>query len=315
MIDIVTIGETMVNFIPDQRGYLRYAKNFSMKIAGAESNVAIGVAKLGHSSGWISKLGKDEFGEIILKELRSEGVDVSSVIQTSNNPTGVMFKQFSIQNETNVMYYRSNSAASTLGLNDIDIDYLKKARIIHISGVTPMLSETCKEAIYSILDFAEKFKIPVSFDPNIRLKLMDKDEAKACLYPFLEKSDIVMLGQGEAELLLGLKNPEEIIYKLRDLGVKKIAIKMGDKGAVVADSKTIVNIPLVKTVLVDTVGAGDAFNSGFLTGLIEKRSIEECGNMGALMGALAVSTNGDTEGLISREDFDHLYYHKNIIYR
>lgn len=315
MLDLVTIGETMVAFMPDEKEYIRYARSFGKKTAGAESNVAVGIAKLGHKSGWISKLGKDEFGEFILRELRGEGVDTSEVIKTSDYPTGLMFKQFSAGNETSVFYYRKNSAASTISVDDINMEYIKKSKIIHISGITPALSDSCRETIEFIVNEASNNNVIVSFDPNIRLKLWNKDAAKACLTGILVKSNVVLTGLEECEILLNTVDIGEIIKILRGYGVNRIAIKLGSKGAVVADDKNVYEIPSFKVEVVDNIGAGDAFDAGFLCGVIEGKAIETCGRMGALMGAFAVSSYGDVEGLPDRERFDNALNNKNIIYR
>ena len=112
MPQIVTVGETMAAFTPGSTGFLRYVKNYEMRIAGAESNLAIGVSKLGHSAGWISCLGKDEFGEFVQNSIRAEGVDTSRVVFDPEYRTGIMFKQVRNASETSVFYYRENSAAS-----------------------------------------------------------------------------------------------------------------------------------------------------------------------------------------------------------
>lgn len=315
MLDLITIGETMVAFMPEKKEFIRYAHNFEKKTAGAESNVAIGISKLGHKSGWISKLGKDEFGEFIIRELRGEGVDTSNVVKTNAYPTGIMFKQFNTGSETSVFYYRKNSAASKLTKDDIDENYIKQAKIVHISGITPALSKECKETIDYIISIAEKNNIIVSFDPNIRLKLWTKEEAKKSLIGILEKSQVILIGIEEAEILLGEKEPYAVINKLRNMGIEKIAIKIGSKGAIVADTKDVFEIPVVKVKVVDNIGAGDAFNSGFLSGIIEQKSIKECGKMGVLMGAFAVSSFGDVEGLPDREQFDKIMNNSQEIYR
>ncbi len=315
MLDLITIGETMVAFMPDEKELIRYARSFGKKTAGAESNVAIGTAKLGLKSGWFSKIGKDEFGEFILRELRGEGVDTSRVIQTAEYPTGIMFKQFGFNHETSVFYYRKNSAASTLTIADLDEDYIKQAKILHLSGITPALSESCKATTNYLVDFAKKNHISISFDPNIRLKLWSKEEAVACLYDILVKSDIVLLNISEAKILLGTDDVPIIIEKLRGFGTEKIAVKLGSKGAVVADREKIYQCPQFDTVVVDNIGAGDAFNSGFLCGVIEGKDTEMCGKMGSMMGALAVSSYGDVEGLPNREQLENYLNHTHQIYR
>ena len=124
MPQIVTVGETMAAFTPGSTGFLRYVKNYEMRIAGAESNLAIGVSKLGHSAGWISCLGRDEFGEFVRNSIRAEGVDTSRVVFDPEYRTGIMFKQVRNASETSVFYYRENSAASHMHPRILDVDYL-----------------------------------------------------------------------------------------------------------------------------------------------------------------------------------------------
>lgn len=315
MLDLVTLGETMVAFIPEEKEYIRYAKTFEKKTAGAESNVAIGIAKLGHKAGWISKVGKDELGEFVIREVRGEGVDTSYVGRSIDAPTGVMFKQVLAGNETSVNYYRKNSAASTLSPEDIDIDYLTSAKILHISGVTPALSESCKETINYVVDKAKEKGVIVSFDPNIRLKLWSKEAAKETLKPLLAKSDIVLTGLDEGEILLGINDGQALIEELLSLGIRQVAVKLGADGALVGDETGIYKIEATKVTVVDNIGAGDAFSAGFLSGVIEGKSIQECGAMGCLMGAFAVSSFGDIEGLPDREAFERKRNKTKDIYR
>lgn len=315
MLDLVTLGESMVAFIPDEKGYISYATTFGKKLAGAESNVAVGVSKLGHKSGWISKLGKDELGRFALREVRGEGVDTSCVICTEDAKTGVMFKQVLPGNETSVTYYRSDSAASTMCPSDIDVEYVKSAKILHISGVTPALSKSCRDTVNYVVDIAKENGMIISFDPNIRLKLWSKEEARECLVPILAKSDIVLTGLDEGEILLGINDSDKLIAKLLEMGVSTVAVKMGGEGALVADKTGTYKIEPTKVNVVDNIGAGDAFSAGFLTGVIENRSLYECGRMGALMGAFAVSSYGDVEGLPDRETFDRKLNNIADVYR
>lgn len=316
MLDLVTIGETMVSFVPKDGESIRYSTTFGRKVAGAESNVAIGIAKLGKKSGWISKLGNDEFAEIILRELKAEGVDVSRV-KKSDKPTGLMFKQFNcgLNNETSVTYYRDNSAARTLGPLDIPEDYVKNSRLIHLTGITTVLSESCNDAIHYLFKLAKKNNIPISFDPNIRQKLWDPIKDKQNISNLVKNADIVLLGLSEATLLFDLDDADKIINLLRENGVKKIALKNGEHGAIVADEQTIYKIPAVSVKVVDSVGAGDAFNSGFLFGLLENNDIKKCGEIGSILGASAVSSYGDIEGLPDYTQLMDMLNNRQHVYR
>ncbi len=312
---VITIGESLVAFLPNAHTKLRYVQQFSKVVVGAESNVAVGLSKLGHPTGWVSKVGSDEFGQFIVRELRAEGVDTSRVLISDEGPSGIMFKQFSANLASQVFYYRKGSAASTLRSSELDWEYLKQARILHLSGITPALSKSCRDVVYEVFAFAKKEGILVCFDPNIRRKLWSEEEARHTLQPLLAQADIVLLGEDEGQVLLQTGDRYRIADILLGNGAKAIGIKRGEQGAYVADGCGGFDISPYPVTVVDTIGAGDAFNAGFLAGILEKEPIQQCGRMGALMGALAVSSIGDVEGLPERKSFDELLQNEKEIDR
>ena len=170
MPECLTLGETMAAFTPDRMGPLRYVQNYGIRVAGAESNTAVGLAKLGVSAAWVSRLGADEFGQYIRNQLRAEGVDCSGVKFDLDHRTGVMFKQTS-SGETSVFYYRADSAASHLDPRDLDEGTIRGCRILHLSGITPVLSESCRRTVEAAIEMAKRNGVKISFDPNIRKKL------------------------------------------------------------------------------------------------------------------------------------------------
>ena len=314
MPEFVTFGETMAVFVPQDMGSLKYSKNFGLDYAGAESNTAIGIAKLGHTAGWLSALGDDELGEFVLSAIRAEGVDTSRVIRDEKHRTGLMIKQFS-SGETEVFYYRDNSAASHFGVENIPYDYLKNTKIIHLTGITPVLSQNCMSAVGAIVDFAKKYNILLSFDANIRKKLWKNNDYTEMILRLLFASDIALLGLDEAETLLKTKNPEEIIRCLISKGVKMIALKDGANGAIVADDKNIIKISPYMCKPIDPIGAGDGFNAGFLAGVLQNRDIKMCGEMGAIAGAMATETKGDVTGYPSEKQMEQRLLNEEKIYR
>ena len=211
MPQIVTVGETMAAFTPGSTGFLRYVKNYEMRIAGAESNLAIGVSKLGHSAGWISCLGRDEFGEFVRNSIRAEGVDTSRVVFDPEYRTGIMFKQVRNASETSVFYYRENSAASHMHPRILDEDYLAQADVIHLTGITPVLGDSCRETVLAAMDLAGKHKKLISFDPNIRRKLWKDRDFVPMLRDMMFRAHIVLLGADEAEALLGVSEAGRIM--------------------------------------------------------------------------------------------------------
>ncbi|MBU3075777.1 sugar kinase [Clostridium estertheticum] len=300
--DVITFGESMVLFGPDSSGPLRYVQNFNKSIAGAESNVAIALAKLGHQVGWFSKLGDDEFGRYIQTTIRGEGVDVSKVIFEPGKSTGILFKERFMHSNPNVYYYRKGSAASTLRPEEIDAAYIKNTKILHITGITPALSESCKKTLFKAIEIAKSNNVLVSFDPNIRLKLWNQEEAVPVLLEIAKHSDIIFPGIDEGEMLLGLTKPEDIALAFMKMGCKIVAVKLGKEGCYVTDSvnKLYVNSYICENPQ-DTVGAGDGFAAGFLSGMLNKLDLRVCAEYANGVGAMAVLVKGDMEGYPNNE--------------
>src|ERR671934_1813319 len=165
-LDVVTFGEVLALFAPTTAEPLRYARQFELRWGGAECNFAIALTRLGLRCGWQSLLGDDELGRLILQGARGEGVDVSRVRLVAGHPTGLYLKQF-VAGTTQVFYYRKGSAASTLGPEDLDLDYFKSARWLHLTGITPALSASCRAAVERAFELAADYSLSVSFDPNL----------------------------------------------------------------------------------------------------------------------------------------------------
>lgn len=295
--ECVTFGESMVLFNPDSTGPLRYVHNFNKSIAGAESNVAIALARLGHEVGWFSKLGDDEFGRYIKAVIRGEGVDVSRISIDSERSTGLLFKERFAHVNPNVYYYRKNSAASNITIEDLDLDYIKSAKILHVTGITLALSNTARETVYKAIEVAKSNNVLISFDPNIRLKLWNIEEAKPIIMDIMKMTDIVFPGKEEGKLLLGTDEPKEIGRFFLNMGCKIVATKLGKEGCYIASRE---NEELVAGYIVekpeDTVGAGDGFAAGFLSGILRNLNLRECGQLANAVGAMATLVRGDMEG-------------------
>ncbi len=307
IMDVISIGETMVLFTPITMGKMRYANQFTSRIAGAETNTLIGLSRLGHRTGWISQLGKDEFGTQILTTTKGEGIDVSQVTIDEKAPTGVFFKEIINQDNVNIYYYRKHSAASQLTPKQVNKDYIAKAKYLYISGITPALSPSCKETIYHAINIAKENEVKVVFDPNLRRKLWSESEARETLLSISGKSDIVLPGIGECEFLFGTQDYKQASDSFHALGTETVVIKLGDKGAYYSSNagkeKGYVEGFSVKMV-VDPVGAGDGFAAGVLSGLLDHLTIGEAVKRGCAIGAMVCSVNGDIEGLPDREELN-----------
>ncbi|GGH88054.1 2-dehydro-3-deoxygluconokinase [Pullulanibacillus pueri] len=301
--DVVTLGESMVLFTPETPGYMRYASTFTSKIAGAESNVAVGLARLGHHVGWFSRLGADEFGKKIFTFLRGEGVDVSKALFDGEAPTGLYFKEMVTDEEINVYYYRGNSAASRLSPEDLDEAYIAGARYLHLTGITPALSASCRETVFKAIDIAKQKGVTVVFDPNLRRKLWSEEEARRVLLDIVSKADIVLPGISEGEFLFGKDQPEDMAKKFIECGPSSVVLKLGAEGAYYYSKHEgegyVPGFPIKR--VVDPVGAGDGFAAGFLSGLLERLPFEKAVQRGAAIGAIVTTFSGDVEGLPDRK--------------
>ncbi|WMJ88570.1 sugar kinase [Anaerocolumna sp. MB42-C2] len=314
--DLVTIGETMVSFVPKGFNSIQYGADFSMRIAGAESNTAIGIRKLGHSAGWISRVGKDEFGQFVLRMIRAEDIDTTQVTTDNDHKTGIMFKSTSPSNETRVSYYRDLSAATYLEPSLINKSYIANAKILHITGITPILSKSCYETLRYAITTARANHTLVSFDPNIRFKLWKNQDHSDMMKELISLSDILLIGREEADFLF-YSNQIDTIFEMifSSYNLQYVAIKDGSRGAWAADKTHTHFIPAVKCKSIDPIGAGDAFNAGFLSGLLDNLDLNTCGRLGGIAGAYATTTFGDIEGLLSKEEMLDILNNKTVVTR
>ncbi|QZT35517.1 sugar kinase [Caldalkalibacillus thermarum TA2.A1] len=287
----------MVLFGSDRPVPLEYTYQFYKQIGGAESNVAIGLARLGHQVGWFSKLGKDPFGRFIEKFIRGEGVDTSRCIYTDQAPTAVFFKEKLNPKNINVYYYRKGSAASLLRADDLDEAYITSAKMLHLSGITPALSSSAKETVYRAIEMAKAKGVKVVFDPNIRLKLWSLEESKPVLLDLIRQADIVLPGVEEGQLITGEEDPEKIVDALRAHGQQIFVVKMGARGAYYDNGQEKGYVPVFKAEVVDPVGAGDGFAAGVISGLLRGWTMQEAVRLGNAVGAMVVGVSGDVEGL------------------
>ncbi|WP_042143555.1 sugar kinase [Paucisalibacillus sp. EB02] len=304
--DVITLGESMVLLSPDSNGPLRYINRFNKMIGGAESNVAVALTRLGHRVGWVSKLGKDEFGIYIRNVIRGEGVDTSQVLFDENYSTGVFFKERTVGRDPNIYYYRHNSAASKLSAEDIVPSYFQQAKFVHLTGITAALSSTSKEAIKRVVNLVKRNENQyLVFDPNIRLKLWSEEEAQEVLNDIAKECDIVMPGIDEGKLLTGESEPEKIAQFYLEKGTSLVVVKLGAKGAYFATQSEDGYVPgfPVKEI-VDTVGAGDGFAAGVISGLLRGWNYYDSIRLGNRIGARALSVEGDFEGYPYWDEID-----------
>lgn len=316
MPEVITLGETMVVFDSTYAGPLRYANEYTCHTGGAESTVATGVCKMGHTAGWISRLGADEFGELIKKVFRGEGVDVSRVEMDSVRPTGIFFRQNDGNGRFRNFYYRNGSAASAMTPEMLDEDYIAEARYFQVSGITLAISESAEKTTLRAMELAKRNQVQVCFDPNLRLKMWNIDEARRTMEKIWPLTDIALPGIEEGELLFGTDNPDEIAQVLFKYGVKMVVIKNGAEGAIgYQGGEKIVSPGFSVEQVVDTFGAGDSFASGILVGCLNGWCLEETLQLANAVGAMVVSAPGNIEALPTFEDVQKFMAGKTVVTR
>lgn len=286
----------MVVMAPDRFGPLEAVDLFRKDVAGAESNVAIGLARLGHEVAWIGRLGQDPFGRFIYNRLRGEGVDVSAVRFDPDRPTGLYVKEMAGW-RTSVYYYRAGSAAGGLRAEECRLDRFSGARYLFVTGITPALSGSCRDAVFGAVDEARRLGMTVAFDPNLRLKLWPLAEARAVMDALADRADLVLPGLEEGRALTGRSAPEEIADYYSGKGAELVAVKMGVDGAYYRSGAAEGRVPAFPVPTVDEVGAGDAFDAGLLSGLLDGLSLSAAVERGCALGAMAVTAVGDSAAL------------------
>jgi dehydrogluconokinase len=310
-LDVATFGEAMLLLVAQQPGPLEQVQTFSKRTAGAETNVAIGLARLGLRVGWASRLGDDSMGRYLLSEMRREGIDCSHVVCDPAQRTGFQFKgRVTDGSDPPVEYHRKGSAASTMGVDDIDVPWLLSARHLHATGVFAAVSDSTLAAACRQVELMREAGRTISFDTNLRPSLWRSTEAmRHWVNHLAAQADWVLPGIDEGKLLTGESSPEGIARFYLERGAQLAIVKLGADGAYFEGSHggsevrgRVPAFPVAQ--VVDTVGAGDGFAVGVVSALLEGRSVEQAARRGAWIGARAVQVPGDTEGLPTRAELD-----------
>jgi 2-dehydro-3-deoxygluconokinase len=302
--ELVTFGETMALLDAPTAGPLRHAAHLTLSIGGAESNVAIAARRLGAETMWFGRVGDDEFGARVLREIRGEGVRLGAVIDDAAS-TGLMVKERTGPGRVRVRYYRAGSAGSRLQPADVDAAAVANARILHVTGITPALSASARNTVHTAVAAARRAGTVVSVDLNYRQALWAPRDFAATMRDIVASSDIVFGSADEVDHLIGrrLAGSEERVEALADFGPGQCVVKLGAQGCVAGVDGDVFAHPAFTVPVVDTVGAGDAFVAGWLATLLRTpadvpailRNANAC-------GAFACTVPGDWESAPSLTD-------------
>ncbi len=306
--DVALFGEAMLLLVADKPGPIENAESFHKRTAGAETNVAIGLSRLGLKVGWASRLGTDSMGRALITTMQREGIDCSHVICDATQRTGFQFKgRVTDGSDPPIEYHRKGSAASQMGPADVDEAWLRSARHLHATGVFAAISASSLQAALKTMAVMRAAGRTISFDPNLRPTLWASTEVmRTAINDLASRADWVLPGVEEGLLLTGESSPEGIARFYRQLGAKLVIVKLGAAGAYfdsdVAGTGRVDGFPVEQ--VIDTVGAGDGFAAGVISALLEGRGVPEAVRRGAWIGARAVQVLGDTEGLPTRAQLD-----------
>ena len=305
---VVCVGETMAMLSPADSRPLAEQPSLALGVGGAESNVACGLAALGHRAAWLGRVGDDPFGRRVLAELGARGVDVSAVEVDPVRQTGVYFKDPG-PDRTGTHYYRRGSAASRMGPELARLPLLGRARVLHLSGITAALSDSCMELLQELVVRRAVPGPAVSFDVNHRPALWGRrpsGTAATSLLALARAADIVFVGRDEAEALWGTRNPDEI-RDLMGAGAGPgplLVVKDAGHGATSYAADGTVFVPTPESEVLERVGAGDAFAAGYLAGLLEDRDAAGRLRLGHLVAAATLRTREDTPTVPPRPELD-----------
>lgn len=311
--EVVTIGECLVSLVAEVPGPLMAADRLRRFVAGAEANVAVGLARLGHRAVYVGRVGADGFGEAIRQHLRGEGVDVAALASDPEAATGVMVRELRGLGASEVLYLRRDSAGSRLAPADVRAAEaaFATARWLHVTGITPALSASAAEAVEASMARARAGGMTISLDLNLRRRLWSDETAAPVLRRLAGLADIVLGDLDEAAVVTQSVpdvSAEAAAEALRRLGPATAVVTLGAAGAfaIGADGQAFSRPGLLVTTVVDPVGAGDAFAAGYIAARLEGLDEPTALDWANACGASVVAVVGDMTGLPTRTELERL---------
>ncbi|MEJ3750309.1 sugar kinase [Actinomycetes bacterium KLBMP 9797] len=285
---------------------LRLGGDLRLSVAGAESNVAIGLARLGHRTRWTGRVGDDELGALVLRTLRAEGVDAATAVVAPGELTGMLLFDRAPGGATRVHYRRAGCAGTRLTPADVAPAVAQGARVLHVTGITPALGDGPAAAVRYAVDAGRAAGTTVCLDVNHRPTLWGPARAAAALRPLAATAHLLIASEDELPLVADGPDEAARARALLDVGVREVVVKRGARGASAYTDAGRYDEPARVVTVVDTVGAGDAFSAGYLSALLDRLPVEERLRRGVTLGAAAVAAHGDWEGLPTRAELDHI---------
>lgn len=306
MSEVITLGEPLIVYVAEKTGTFSEVETYTRGLAGAELNFSVGVTRLGHKISYMTRLGQDVYGKYIMEFIQKEGINSEHIIWDKQHLTGSYLKFKALKGDPAIAYFRKGSAASYLCRDDVEQINFSKVKMLHITGISAGISKSCCDACKYAIKKAKEKGVFVSFDTNIRKALWDSEEQlRNTLNEIAESCDMILPGIEEGRFLTRLNNPEEIADFYIKKGVKVVIIKLGEDGAYYKTGQKQGIVAGFKVDhVVDTVGAGDAFAAGIVSGLLEGLPLEKAIERGNAMGAIIITSKGDNDILPTKQQLE-----------
>ena len=300
-IEILSMGEPLMEFSAEQEGTLDSVTTFASGYGGDASNFAVAASRAGGKVGIITRLGQDEFGDAFMSLWKREGVDTSLVQRTDDGPTGLYIITRN-QGRHNFTYYRTGSAASLMTPKMLPEAAIRQVRLLHVTGVTQGISASSRDAARAAMDIARASGTLISYDPNYRPTLWPLDHARSVINESIAMADIVTPSMEEAEMMLGITQPEKAAETYLGMGASIVALKLGADGALIATRDSMQRVDPIRVDAVDCSGAGDAFAGAFVTTFLEGRSLDWCARFAIVAAGLSTTGLGCVLPVPDREN-------------
>ncbi|MER5441426.1 sugar kinase [Streptomyces sp. NPDC002790] len=291
--DILALGEPLLEFntSTDTPGPVDAGASFTVGHGGDTSNFCVAARRSGVDTGYVTRIGDDDFGGAFLRLWEREGIRTEHVIREPGGRTGIYFISRT-PTESSFTYYRAQSPASRLTPADIPQEAIARARLLHLSGITQAISTSACDASFHAMRLARDNGTLVSYDPNIRPALWPAERARAVVWRSVELCDIALPNLAEGRLLTGLTAPDDIVAEFVRRGPSVVVLKMGEQGALLAHDGTVTRIPPHPVDPVDTTGAGDTFDGAFAARLLAGATATEAARYAAVAAALTTTGPG-----------------------
>ncbi len=315
--EVVSIGEVLVDFIPDKITNLKDLASFQKCHGGAPANFIVGMSRLGVKTAFIGKVGDDPFGEYLRDVLQSEGVNVANLVKaTEGERTTLAFVYYNNDMDRDFFFYRNNSADVNLSAEEIDSKLFQKIKYL-LFGSLSLTEEPVRSATLKAIDICMENNGQICFDPNIRVDLWENDKVlRENIELVLEKVDIFLPSLSELQFLYNEENFDEqaaIENLFTRFPLKVVVLKKDKDGCIIKERNgCFLTIPSFEVEIIDTTGAGDGFNVGFIFGLINELSYENAGIIGNAIGALVLQKKGAMTSLPYRTELEIFLQEQNI---